>query len=199
MNQDQGEIVRSFVAINLSKALQDNILSLAAQFRNRLKHIRTRVTWVKPGSLHFTLKFLGSIETRLVPSILEKLEEAASGIHPFSVVVGDLGVFPNLNKPRVIWVGVQKGEKDVRILQKRVEEGLSKLDFEPEKRGFSPHLTLGRIKALGSRGEVLRALKNLQDPAIGETEVTQVALMKSTLTPKGAIYTELGAVGLKND
>jgi 2'-5' RNA ligase len=198
MSQNQGEMVRSFIAINLPEVLQDNISSLADRFRKRLKHGRTRVTWVKSGSIHLTLKFLGSIETELVPSILERLEEAASGIRPFSIVLGDLGVFPNLNQPRVIWVGVQKGEEEVCILQKRVEDGLSKLGFKVEKRVFSPHLTLGRIKALGSRGEVLRALNDLKDPEIGGTEVTQVALMKSTLTPQGAIYTELGSVRLKN-
>jgi 2'-5' RNA ligase len=198
MSLDQGEMVRSFIAINLPKALQDKILSLAIRFRNQLKHGRTRVSWVKSGSLHLTLKFLGSIETKIVPSVLEKLEEAALGIKPFPIVIGDLGVFPNLNQPRVIWVGVQKGEGEVCILQKKIEDDLSKLGFDSEKRGFSPHLTLGRIKALGSRGEVLRALKELQDPEIGETEVTEVALMKSTLTPKGAIYTKLGAVGFKN-
>jgi 2'-5' RNA ligase len=95
-------------------------------------------------------------------------------------------------------VGVQKGEEEVCILQKRIEDSLSKLGFNVEKRVFSPHLTLGRIKALGSRGEVLRALNDLKEPEIGGTEVTQVALMKSTLTPQGAIYKELGAVRLKN-
>jgi 2'-5' RNA ligase len=198
MSQNQSELVRSFIAINLPEDLQGKISSLAERFRARLKHGRTRVTWVKSGSIHLTLKFLGSIETELVPSVIERLEEAASGIHPFSIVLGDLGVFPNLNQPRVIWVGVQKGEEEVCILQKRVEDGLSELGFKVEKRVFSPHLTLGRIKALGSRGEVLRALNDLKEPEIGGTEVTQVALMKSTLTPQGAIYTELGAVSLKD-
>lgn len=198
MSPEQGEMIRSFIAINLPEALQDNISALADRFRSRIKHGRTKVTWVKSGSIHLTLKFLGSVETEIVPSILERLEEAASGVRPFSMVLGDLGVFPNLNQPRVIWVGVQKGEEDVCNLQKRVEDSLSKLDFKIEKRVFSPHLTLGRIKALGSRGEVLRALNDLKVPEIGGTEVTQVALMKSTLTPQGAIYTELGSVSLKN-
>lgn len=198
MSQNQGEMVRSFIAINLPEVLQNNISSLAVRFRNQLKDARTRVAWVKSGSIHLTLKFLGSIETELVPSIIERLEEAASGIRPFSILLGDLGVFPNLNQPRVIWVGVQKGEEEVRVLQKRIEDGLAELGFNVEKRVFSPHLTLGRIKALGSRGEILRALKDLKDTEIGGTEATQVALMKSTLTPQGAIYSELGAVSLKN-
>ncbi len=198
MSRDQDEMVRSFIAINLPEEMQNNISSLADRFRNVLKHGRTRVAWVKPGSIHLTLKFLGSIEAELVPSILERLEKAASGVRPFIMVLGELGVFPNLNQPRVIWLGVQQGKEEVCILQKRVEDGLSDLGFDLEKRVFSPHLTLGRIKALGSRGEVLRALKDLKDPEIGGTEVTRVALMKSKLTPQGAIYTELGAVSLKN-
>jgi len=195
MTQDLEESIRSFVAVNLDKALQESLAALIQEFRNRLKHARTRIGWVNAGSLHLTLKFLGSIEGKKVPAILGKLEEAVSEIRPFLMVFGDLGVFPNLNQPRVIWVGVQKGEKEVCLLQKRVEGRLSELGFKPEKRGFSPHLTLGRIKALGSRGEVLRSLKELNQPEIGGIKVTKVSLMKSTLTPKGAIYTELGGVG----
>ena len=195
MSQDREESIRSFVAVNLDEALQESLAAVIQEFRNRLKHARTRISWVNAGSIHLTLKFLGSVEVKKVPAILEKLEEAVSEIRPFPMIFGDLGVFPNLNQPRVIWVGVQKGGKEVCLLQKRVEDRLSELGFKSEKRGFSPHLTLGRIKALGSRGEVLRSLKELNQPEIGETKVTKVSLMKSTLTPKGAIYTELGGVG----
>ena len=195
MSQDREGTIRSFVAINLSKTLQDSLLRLIEEFRGRLRHGRTRVSWVKAGSLHLTLKFLGGIEEKMVPDILQKLDDAVSEVRPFPMAFGDLGIFPNLNQPRVIWVGVQKGEGEVCRLQKNVEDRLSELGFKAEKRGFSPHLTLGRIKALGSRGEVLRSLRELNQPEIGEIKVTKVSLMKSTLTPKGAIYKELGGVG----
>jgi len=195
MSQKPEETIRSFVAVNLDSALKESLAALIQEFRNRLRHARTRIGWVNAVSLHLTLKFLGSVEEKKVPVILEKLKEAVSDARSFPMVFGDLGVFPNLNQPRVIWVGVKKGEKEICRLQKRVEDRLSELGFKPEKRGFSPHLTLGRIKALGSRGEVLRSLKELDQPEIGGINVTRVSLMKSTLTPKGAIYTELGGVG----
>lgn len=197
MSGNQTEMIRSFVAVNLPHEIQEKLGAIGLQFRKRLEHARARITWVKPDSLHLTLKFLGSIESEHVPSIMEQLEKAAAGTLPFTCGVGDLGVFPNLNQPRVIWVGLHRGEKELCAIQRRVEENLSALGFTVEKRGFSPHLTLGRIKYLGSRGEVLRALKELNNPEIGMVEVTGIHLMKSTLTPTGAIYTELGSVDFK--
>jgi 2'-5' RNA ligase len=197
MSENQTDMVRSFAAVSLPHEIQERLGSIGLRFRKRLEHARAHITWVRPDSLHLTLKFLGSIESRIVPSIMEQLEKAAAGTPPFTFMVGELGVFPNLNQPRVIWVGVHRGEKELCAIQKRVEENLSTLGFAVEKRGFSPHLTLGRIKSLGSRGEVLRALKELDNEEIGMVEVTRIHLMKSTLTPTGAIYTELGSVVLK--
>ncbi|MBN2374550.1 RNA 2',3'-cyclic phosphodiesterase [bacterium] len=197
MIQENGEVIRSFVAIPLSKSIQEAIGDLSSRFRELMKDARTRVAWVKPESIHLTLKFLGSLEAARVDSVMKGLKDAVSGFNAFSLAIGGAGIFPNQNQPRVIWLGVQKGEEDVCRLQKSVENALNILGFEVEKREFSPHLTLGRIKILGSRGEVLRSLRELQGSQIGEMEAGQVCLMKSELTPKGSIYTELGSVGLK--
>jgi 2'-5' RNA ligase len=192
---DEG--VRSFVAITLPENIKEMLFEVSTKLRDYLQQTRTYVTWVKQESHHITLKFLDSIDFELVDPILQKLEDVVRDVERFTMSIGEIGVFPNQNQPRVIWVGIQKGADKVYTLQKKVEDSLSDLGFEKEKREFSPHLTLGRIKSLGSRGDILRALRSLQEVDIGETTVERVCLMKSTLTPQGALYSELGSVSLK--
>lgn len=196
MEESQG-LIRSFIAVNLPSDIKEHLYTVSIRFREYLKDQRTHVTWIKGESMHLTLKFFGSIDRKLIDPIIDNMQRAVADINRFSIVLGDMGVFPNQNRPRVIWVGLKAGAEEINLLQKCIEHGLEELGFESEKREFSPHLTLGRIKGLGSRGEILRALRALQDVNIGRAEVACVSLMKSRLTPKGAIYTELGSVALK--
>ncbi len=199
MTQEKEEFIRAFIAINLPQKIKQKLQDVSNLFREHLKDTRTRVAWVNYESIHLTLKFLGSIENILVDPIIQRLEKATLDINPFIITLGDIGVFPNQNLPRVIWIGVKEGAEQICLLQKSVEDAINDLGFKSERGKFSPHLTLGRIKGLGSRGEVLRALHSLKGVEIGALEIVQVYLMKSKLTPKGAIYTELGSATLKRD
>lgn len=191
------EQIRSFIAVPIPEELRETLNSISIQFRNRIKDRRTKVGWVKPEAIHITLKFLDTIDAELTEPILKGMGEAMRGVPSFVASLRGIGVFPNMNKPRIIWAGVEKGEKDLCALQKRIEECLLKFGFDKEKREFSPHITLGRIKSLGGRGEILRSIRDLQGPVIGTFLVGQVLLMKSQLTPQGANYEALGTVGLK--
>jgi 2'-5' RNA ligase len=153
---------------------------------------------VDAGGIHLTLKFLGNIDTGLVERITHVMKEAARGIAPFRLEAGGLGAFPNLRRVQVVWVGVGGEMEPLNQLQQRVEAGLKPLGFKPEGRPFKPHLTLGRVRERAVPDDVM-ALGRL----IGEDgfepcpiDVDALHLMRSQLTPHGAVYTRLDSVKL---
>ncbi len=192
------ETVRSFVAIELPETLKRALAALVA----RLKAAGSwPVKWVEPEGVHLTLKFLGNIEAGRVGEIVGALELAAAGVPPFRLMVGELGVFPNVRRCQVAWVGLEGDLDTLGNLQQRIETNLSQLGFPRENRSFTPHLTLARVRdrALpGERqqfGEVFVKASLDTDCVI---EVDSINLMKSQLTRAGAIYSRLGAIKLKS-
>jgi len=191
------EKIRAFIAIELPDPVKDSLSSLEDRLRPA-EH--PYVKWVDPQGIHLTLKFLGNIATDQVPRIIEAITLASQGTSPLKLQIGGLGAFPNLQRPRVIWVAVT-GEVDPLIaLQRGIDQALVPLGFAIEKRPFSPHLTLGRLRERASPGErnsigkLVMATESEGGPA---QEVKQISLMRSTLTPSGAIYSRLASIELK--
>ena len=191
------EKIRAFIAIELPDPVKDSLSSLEDRLRPA-EH--PYVKWVDPKGIHLTLKFLGNIATDQVPRIIEAITSASQGLSPLKLQIGGLGAFPNLQRPRVIWVAVT-GEVDPLIaLQRGIDQALVPLGFAIEKRPFSPHLTLGRLRERASLvernsiGKLVMATKSEGSPA---QEVKQISLMRSTLTPSGAIYNRLASIELK--
>lgn len=187
-------MVRAFIAVDISREARDTL----AQAVNSLKERGVPgVRWVNPEGIHLTLKFLGEIDPGLLDKISSGLERAAQGTRPFKLCLSGIGAFPNAASPRVIWVGI-KGELDLlRELQGRVDQEMhTGGGFGKERRSFTPHLTLGRLRDNVSGEERRRAGKALAEVALGSEvswQVTEVKLMRSTLTPPGAVYDLLGA------
>lgn len=186
--------LRTFIAIELSNEARQ----VVANLQNRLKRIappRT-VRWTAPQNIHLTLHFLGNIEGEQVELASTALNEVVRTKPPFSVTLGGLGCFPNLRRPRIVWIGIT-GEVPLLVnLHERLGEALkAAIDFTPESRPFSPHLTIGRVK----RGVPSRNLRQLsavleREQAVDELvkmEVTGISLMKSELNPTGAVYSQL--------
>ena len=191
------EEVRSFIAIELPDELKQEL----TQLEDRLKlSNQPWVRWVNPYSIHVTLKFLGNVATDRIDQITRSMEEASRGIAPFHLEVRELGVFPNLKRVQVAWVGV-KGEVDtIQRLQQRIESGLVPLGFAAESRKFTPHLTLARVSNRASPNERQRfgeLIAGSSFEAVHSIEVNAVNLMKSQLTREGAIYTRTSSVALK--
>jgi len=190
------EEIRSFVAIELPEEVKGGL----ARLRSGLERDEHRfVKWVDPGGIHLTLKFLGNIPFKRVAEITKAMEEAAQGISPFHLEISGLGAFPNLKQARVFWVGIN-GELDkLSRLQQNIDSALAALKFEKEERPFVPHLTLARIREGASPSE-RRGFGELVGSTIFEdkyyVEVEAISLMRSQLTPAGAIYTCLSVVGL---
>jgi len=191
------EQVRCFIAVELPDELKKGL----TQLQSRLKSgEQPGIKWVDPYSIHLTLKFLGSVAVDRIDEITRAIEEAARGMPPFYLEVKELGVFPNLRRVQVAWVGVSGEVDKLGQLQQRIESNLARLGFAPESRPFTPHLTLARLRDQASPAERQR-LGELIVSTRFETaytiEVDAISLMKSQLTRDGAIYSRISSIGLK--
>ena len=191
------EQVRSFIAIELPGEVKSELNRLLAQLK---VGNQSSVKWVDPYGIHLTLKFLGSIAATMIDEIREAMEAAAQGIPPFHLEVKNLGVFPNLRRVRVAWVGISGDLTRLSQLQKRIESNLAPLGFAPESRSFKPHLTLARLREQASVDEQQsfgRLIASTRFEVVCDFNVDSINLMRSQLTREGAIYSQISSVKLK--
>ena len=191
--------MRTFVAIELEPPLRQAVMAVQAMITRELARLPdARPQWVRPESLHLTLKFLGEIDDGNLPDILVALRIAAQRRGGFSLAVQGLGVFPDARAPKVLWAGLSGEVDKLTALAVAIEESLIPAGIEPEGRPFKPHLTIARIKD-GSReiGKTLTAHEILDSRLeIGTMNVQEIVLMKSDLKPSGSVYTRLDTVPL---
>ena len=188
--------MRAFIAIKLPKEIRDTLVRLQEQ----LKTSKADVKWVEPQNIHSTLKFLGEIEDKKLEGIITIMEDVAGDKHTYDIRISSLGAFPNISSPRVIWVGIDKGDSETKEIAKELEEKIAKLGIPKEDRPFSSHITIGRTRSPINRERLIRDLNNLQLKFAQENLeflVTKITLFKSTLTPKGPIYEALKEANLK--
>ena len=181
------DLVRTFIAVELTDSVREQISRLEQPLRKE----GTKVGWVKPENLHLTLKFLGNIQAPCIDDVVEATQEAVQGIKPFILSFSGLGVFPNLKRARVIWIGVAEGSDSLGKIQRGLEERLFQRGFTREEREFSPHLTIGRVKSQRGIGGLVSKLEKTEFES-EKMQVEQVVVMRSDLRPTGAVYTPLG-------
>lgn len=196
----QPEQLRLFVAVTLPPEARDALAEVIGRLRAaNLRGVRT----VAPEGVHITLKFLGNVDAGRVSELSEALTGAAHGAMPFRLALRGLGAFPDERAPRVLWVGVavdtglSGGTEALGTLARRVDDACAGLGFPRERRAFSPHLTIARLRDSASDADRRRAADalaaiGLDDP--GGFEVDAMHLIKSTLTPSGARYETLHSV-----
>jgi 2'-5' RNA ligase len=190
--------IRSFIAIELPAEVRSALQRLQAELTLPQYSF---VKCVAPQGIHVTLKFLGNISPQKVAEITGVMEQASQGVSPFQLQITEVGAFPNMRSPRVLWVGM-KGELDKLIAwQKRIDDGLFPLGFAKENRPFTPHLTLARVRENCSPGD-RRGLGEMvmKTPVEVDYKVTvnSLSLMRSQLLPTGAIYSRLAEVKLQS-
>lgn len=191
-------MIRAFVAIELPTRLREEL----GAFRSDLKHDFSTLPlrWPPLRNIHLTLKFLGDVEEAHVDAIAEALGAQARLRSPFELHVGELGVFPNARRPRVLWVGVRVGDELMR-LQRGIERECERLGFAPERRAFAPHLTLARVQR-GARPKDLQRLAEWvgerKSAQVGTERINEVALFRSELKPSGAEYTKIATAKIGN-
>jgi 2'-5' RNA ligase len=178
--------IRAFVAIKLP----DKLMVKLKEVRDTLASSQKDVSWVRPGGIHLTLKFLGDIETEEVDKVAEALFLAAKGVKAFTLKAQGVGGFPNLKSPRVIWVGIRESNELLR-LQKNIDDRLFESGFEKDDRPFNPHLTLARVKTPGAGRELGKRVEESKIDIDVDFRADYFVLFRSVLSPKGAEYTEL--------
>jgi 2'-5' RNA ligase len=193
------EQIRSFVAIELPPEAKEGLVRL----RGRLERDEHKfVKWVDPAGIHLTLKFLGNIPFKRVAEITKAIEEVARATAPFHLEISGLGAFPSVKQIRVFWVGIGGEVDKLSQLQQDIDSALAALGFAKEERSFVPHLTLARMREGASPLE-RRIFGELVSSVLFEDKyhikVESISLMRSQLTPSGAIYTCLSSVGLGHE
>jgi len=195
-------MIRTFLAVELHEPLRTSLEQIQQGVKQRLNQAISRdvrMSWVRPTSMHLTVKFLGDIDEQLVLPMQEAIKTVVSAYHAIHVPLDRLGVFPRIQQPRVLWVGPSEqwehGDDAKRLasLHRDVEACCGTLNLAMDERPLSPHLTLARIKEGGrSFGQVLAKSGVMDGPlTLGLFVVASIALMKSELKPTGSVYTKL--------
>jgi RNA 2',3'-cyclic 3'-phosphodiesterase len=187
--------MRTFIAIELPQEIKDSLSKL----QDELKAHGADVKWVEPKNIHLTLKFLGEIDNKQSEKISEIISRVARDNNSFQAAISSLGAFPKIDHPRVIWAGIDAGDKELKIIAERLEDEISLLGIPKEERAFSSHITIARVRSPSNRDKLVQDLKTKTelDGKKLEFSVTKITLFKSTLTPKGPLYEPLKETSLK--
>ena len=191
--------IRAFIAIDLSPETHERLDYVTGQLKTRLPGFPVR--WVPAENIHLTLKFLGDVSTTNLDMLYGIIRSETGRQSQFELSVGELGAFPSLHRPRVIWIGVE-APQELYSLQKGIEDEAARLGYARERRDFSPHLTMGRVSRNVTSDEVHEIADVLCDCKIGflgATRVSEVHLYRSDLQRQGAVYTKLFSAGLVDD
>ncbi|MGD9140130.1 MAG: RNA 2',3'-cyclic phosphodiesterase [bacterium] len=188
------ETIRTFIAVPVGEEVERAVETV----ESALKRSAADVKWVRPGNVHITLKFLGSVESGRIGDIARGLAAALDGARGFDATVSGVGTFPpNPRRARVVYMGLKEGAAGMAGLAERVEDAMAGLGFEKEKRPFKSHLTIGRVRRGARRLEDLgKAIAGAEYKPL-KLSVDRVNLVKSELTPSGAIYTIIETFGLE--
>ncbi len=186
--------MRCFIAMGLPQDVRNRLRVLI----EHMKPLCSSVKWVGAENFHLTLKFLGNVQDETLPEMEKALTEAVSSHPVIRLQALGLGVFPNPNWPKVVWTGLaepEDGGGKLLTLQKGIEEAVVPLGFNPDKRAFTPHLTIGRINARrGKNLQIERMVQEVQTRQMedfGSFEAREIVLFKSDLKPSGAVHTAL--------
>jgi len=186
--------MRLFVAVNFP----DEIKQALGAFIKDIRQHPADVKWVEVKNLHLTVQFLGSVPEDQVPAIVNALNRSGTGVNPFYLSLSGVGVFPSIERPRVLWAGVSGDTDFLSRLHRQVQKELAQLGFEPEKRPFSPHLTLARVRSPQGFSAFMERSEKLagKHGKFGTAKIVSLDLMLSELGSKGPEYFVLARIPL---
>lgn len=186
--------MRLFVAVNFPDQAKAKLGSIVKE----LRRLPSDLKWVDEQNVHLTIQFLGNVPETLVSAIVDNLNCSVAGIAPFKINLGGVGVFRSVERPRVLWMGISGDTAALARLHAEVQEGLGQLGFEPERRRFSPHLTLGRVRSPLGFSAIIERAKELvaKKGELGLINVASIELMLSELSSRGPKYTVLSRIPL---
>ena len=181
-----GERVRSFIAVDLDDVEIKNRITKTQQ---DLEGTGASLKIVQPEIMHLTLRFLGEIPQATVQKVIEAMN--GTRFSPFEVEFSGVGVFPNIRRISVVWIGITKGQQELAEIFEQLEPKLRQIGLPPDNKGFSPHLTIARVRSGLNKEPLAKSVESMHEVEFGKMEVKGVRLKKSTLTPRGPVYTTL--------
>jgi 2'-5' RNA ligase len=185
--------LRTFIGVDIGKSIRDRAVAL----QETLARTGADVKWVEPDNLHVTLLFLGEVDNREVPAVCRVVAEQVRQHAAFPMTIETLGCFPNPRRPRVLWIGVGEGSKELCALHDGLEPPLLELGcYRREERQYTPHITLGRVKSERPSELLGTALTKHTGWKGGQIAVDEILVMSSELASKGPIYTVLSRAKL---
>ena len=165
-----------------------------ASIQKQLVMTGSDVKWDAPEKFHITLKFIGDIDSSLISEITDQLKKSIGNFPSFDLAYVKLGGFPNVDRPRVVWIGTSESPQ-ILLLQSQVEHVCSSLGFKPDDRPFHAHITLGRVKGNRNLERLTASLKSITfEPLLARC--TEVHFVRSELKPTGSVYTLLNSIPL---
>jgi 2'-5' RNA ligase len=186
--------IRCFLAFELPLDIKRMVKDISEDVRRS----RLDLKWVKVDNIHLTVVFMGNIRIEDVQAIGEEAGDVCVGFEPFDIALKGLGVFPNMRRPRVLWLGLEMETERVSAFRDSLQERLLDFGVNEEKRAFTPHLTLGRFRKPERHdtllGDIISRYADIKGP-VGRLE--ELVMFKSELRPGGAEYTRLKTCPLK--
>jgi len=180
------ELIRSFIAFDID---DETVIQRLGNAQSLLVKTGADLKLVEPKNIHVTLRFLGSINTSMVDKIHEQMKKVIFA--PFDVKINGLGAFPNERYARVVWAGMVEGASQANDIFHQLEPRIRELGFAPDSKGFSPHLTIARVRSGRNKAELEKFLADNKNFEFGSVRAEHLRLKRSDLTPKGPIYSTL--------
>jgi 2'-5' RNA ligase len=188
-------MLRTFIAVEISEAVRKK----AGELIRALKTAEADVKWVETHNQHLTLQFLGDVAEERIPGICQAVERGLQKIAPFELEIASAGAFPNVHKPRTIWLGVRQGAERMAELHEAVAAALAAVGLKDEDRRYQAHLTIGRVRGFKNLSALSAMLKNHVAFDAGKSAVDRVVVFSSRLQSGGPVYTPLAKVAFPGD
>ncbi|MBN1946758.1 MAG: RNA 2',3'-cyclic phosphodiesterase [Bradymonadales bacterium] len=180
--------MRMFIAFDLAIKVVEKLLLVQEDLHRPVSAAGATPRWTEASNIHLTLKFLGEMEQNQIVSVSQVVRDVA-GRHPiFEMETYGIGCFPGPRQPRIIWAGTTRGADETLAMQQDIEDGLAAVGIPREDRPFHPHVTIGRLKTRKGRVDLTTILEPYREMPFGPSQVKDMALFQSILSPKGAIY-----------
>ena len=180
---------RAFIAIEIEPSPE------LRGFSSAIHNTEGQLKMVDLDNLHITLKFLGDTREDIIPEIKNIIANSVEGREPFVVKLAGAGAFPNLGKISVIWAGME-GTDELASIAGYIDEKMAALGFRREKRKFSPHITLARVRGGRNKEKLVDVIEQYKNAEFGTLAVDKIILKKSVLTPSGPIYSDVEIIEL---
>ncbi|MEK6248095.1 MAG: RNA 2',3'-cyclic phosphodiesterase [Planctomycetales bacterium] len=186
--------LRTFIAVEATAQIKSRAVELIELLAGTLANVK----WVEPEEMHWTLKFLGDVDSNDVPALCRAATSAVANLEKFQIRACGSGAFPKVERPRTLWLGVDQGTEPFVALHDAVQQKLQPLGFRTEHRRFKPHLTIGRVRrspeGIAELGQLVAQYSGFD---AGEMQVDQLIVYSSRLKADGPTYQSLGRIPLR--